>query len=90
MSSPSLWFVLAFCEPSQTTDCNLGLRTDENDDSVSSGLLLLWIPLRAANKSSEGEKLDKSAGGSLWPFALSLVHGDRPESHDHYSSLGEG
>lgn len=89
MSSASLWFVLEFCEPSQTTDCNWGLRMDENDDLESSGLLLLWIPHRATNKLCRGEKWGKSTGGSLWPSTPILGHGDGPESHDHHSCPGE-
>lgn len=89
MSSASLWFVLEFCEPSQTTDCNLGLRMDEHDELESSGLLLLWFPPRATNKLCKGEKKDKRTGGSLWPSTPEVGHGDGPESHDHHSSLGE-
>lgn len=50
ISSPGLWFVPVSCEPSQTEDCNMGLRMGENDDLESSKLLLLLLLPIVADK----------------------------------------
>lgn len=88
ISSPSLWFPLAF-EPSQTTD-SLRLRMGQNDDLESSSLLLLWFPpIAAASRSCKGEKWANSVTGHWGPHSLVAVPGGVTESQDHHSPLGE-